>query len=187
MRNPAAAALLGLAVSTTAPLALAEGWSFPALTGDNYRAEPTLALIGGQLDPDVTGADADDLWGLELSLNCPLIQPPSNRIRQQASLTRYDDQGLKITSLEINPHYVVPVSEHMELGFGPGVGIMKVDSNGNDETLLGLQAGVSLHYRRDAFFFGAEARYQITDKEDFGAGKVDVDNSRVLLKVGINL
>ncbi|MGW8180658.1 MAG: hypothetical protein ACWGQW_18140, partial [bacterium] len=45
------------------------------------------------------------------------------------------------------------------------------DNNGNDETLLGLQAGVSLHYRRDAFFFGAEARYQVTDKESFLLGR----------------
>ncbi|MEH6824266.1 MAG: hypothetical protein V7629_10195 [Motiliproteus sp.] len=64
---------------------------------------------------------------------------------------------------------------------------MNVDTGVSSETLLGVQAGVSLHYRRDAFFFGAEARYQLTTEEDFGAGDMDIDNSRILLKIGMNL
>lgn len=184
MIKPLAAAVAALTISG---LAQASAWNFPAVTTAGYTAEPTVALLGGALDPDIDGASSDTLYGIELSLNCPLIQPPSNRIRQQLSLTRFDDQGVEITSLEMNPHYVVPVAENLELGFGPGFGVMWVDSGDQSETLLGVQAGVSLHYRRDGFFVGAEARYQLTSEEDFGAGDTDINNSRVLLKVGMDI
>jgi len=183
----AAAAALSLSALSPGALAQAGDWSMPAIGTDAYRAQATVALLGGQLDPDLAGADADTLLGVELSLNCPLIQPPSNRIRQQLSLTRFDDQGVEITSLELNPHYLMPLGNGLELGFGPGFGVMNVDAAGSSETLFGLQAGASLHYRRDGFFVGAEARYQWTTEEDFGAGDTDIDNSRLLLKVGMDI
>lgn len=170
----------------TGPL-WAQDWSFPAAQDANYQAQPTLALLGGIQDPDVRGAGADSLMGIELSLNCPLIQPPKNRIRQQLSLSRYDDSGLELTSLEINPHYMMPLSEHLELGVGPGLGIVRAEAGRDEETLYTAQAGASLQYRVGALYLGAEARYQLTTEDSLGGRDRDVDNSRFLLKVGLDI
>lgn len=178
--------ILAVAITGASGAASAGGWDLFPVTGADYKAEPTLAVIGGAMDPDFSDADSDALYGLELSLNCPLLQTPSNRIRQQLSVTHYDEDGLEMVSVEINPHYVVPVSDGLEFGFGPGLGVIDVDSGSDSETLLGLQAGMSLHYRRDAMFVGAEARYQVTTEEEFAGVDRDADNSRYLLKAGIN-
>ena len=187
MKKQICASLVGLAVASASQGVAAEGWEFPGFSGDNYQVQPTVALLGGVMDPDFGPAGSGGVYGLELSLDCPLLQPPSNRIRQQVSLTQYDEDGVEITSLEINPHYVVPMSENLEFGFGPGIGVMDVDTGSHDNTLLGIQAGASVHYRQGAFFAGAEARYQVTTEERFGNRDRDADNARVLLKVGMNL
>ncbi|MDR9424585.1 MAG: hypothetical protein RI567_04800 [Marinobacter sp.] len=187
MKKQVCASLVGLWVATASQGVAAEGWEFPGFSSDDYQAQPTLAMVGGVMDPDFGPAGAGGVYGLELSLDCPLLQPPSNRIRQQLSLTQYDEDGVEINSLEINPHYVVPVSENLEIGFGPGIGVLDVDAGSHDDTLLGFQAGASVHYRQGAFFVGGEARYQVTTEERFGGRDQDADNARVLLKVGVNL
>ncbi|XKH01119.1 hypothetical protein LG325_13685 [Marinobacter nauticus] len=187
MKKQICVSLVGLSVATASHTVAAEGWAFPGASADGYEVQPTLSLVGGVMDPDFGSAGAGDVYGVELSLDCPLLQPPSNRIRQQASLTQYDEDGVEITAFEINPHYVVPMSKNLEFGFGPGIGIMDVDAGSHDDTLLGIQAGASLHYRKDSFFAGAEARYQVTTEERFGNRDRDADNARVLLKVGVNL
>ena len=187
MKKQICASLIGLAAATASHTVAAEDWSFPGFNADGYRLQPTVALVGGVMDPDIGPADAGGVYGLELSMDCPLLQPPTNSIRQQVSLTQYDEDGVEITSFEINPHYVMPVADNLEFGFGPGIGIMDVDAGSHDDTLLGIQAGASLHYREGAFFAGAEARYQVTTEERFGNRDRDANNARVLLKVGMNL
>ena len=182
--------VLSVALAAASGATWAQGWEPFAGGNPDYRAEPTLAFIGGTQDPDFDDAGSDGIYGVELSFNCPLLQPPTNRIRQQVSLTGYDEDGLEMTSLELNPHYVVPIARGLEFGFGPGVALIDAEAGGDDETLWGVQAGASLHYRAGDLFAGAEYRYQITTEEDFGnagRGDEDVDNSRFLLKAGINL
>lgn len=65
--------------------------------------------------------------------------------------------------------------------------MIEVDAGSHDDTLLGIGAGASLHYRQDTFFAGAEARYQVTTEERFGNRDRDADNARILLKVGVDL
>lgn len=187
MKKQVCTSLIGLVVATAAQGVAAEGWKFPGFSSDDYQAQPSLALVGGAMDPDFGQVDSGALYGVELSLNCPLLQPPTNRIRQQLSLTRFDEDGVKITSLEINPHYVVAMGENLEIGFGPGFGVLDVEAGPEDEMLLGAQVGASVHYRRGALFFGGEARYQVTTEEGFGGRDRGADNTRVLLKVGVNL
>lgn len=187
MKKQVCASLIGLVVATAAPGVAAEEWDFLAGLSDDYQAQPSLALVGGVMDPDFGALDSGALYGLEFSLNCPLLQPPSNRIRQQLSLTRFDEDGVEITSLEINPHYVIAMSENLEIGFGPGFGVLDVQAGPQDDMLLGIQAGASVHYRRGALFVGGEARYQVTTEERFGGTDQGADNARVLLKVGMNL
>lgn len=188
MRRAIPLAVLSLTLAAGGGSAWAGDWRPLAGADPDYRAEPTLAVIGGTQDPDFNGADSDGIYGVELSFNCPLLQPPVHRIRQQVSITGYDEDGLELTSLELNPHYVVPVADGLEVGFGPGIALIDAEARGEDETLWGLQAGASIHYRLGEFFAGAEYRHQITTEGDFGnTGDEDVDNSRFLLKAGINL
>lgn len=187
MKKTLSIAAIGLAVASLTGTASAEGWDFLPAKGDNYTSEPTLSVIGGSFSPVATGATSSTVIGLELSMNCPLLQPSTNRIRQQASLTQSDESGTTIYSLEINPHYVIKVADNLELGFGPGLGVVSVDTGAVQKTLFGAQVGASAHYRMGVVFVGAEARYQLTNQQDFGAGKTDMTNNRLLLKVGMNL
>jgi len=183
------ATVTALASLLAAPVASAEGWTFLAGTKEGYTAEPAVSLMLGQMSPDSGNASASSIAGLELSLNCPLLQPPSNRIRQQVSLTRYDDSGFKMTNIEINPHYIVEVAPGLEVGGGPGLGYIITDGKDKNPGLFGLQLGLSAHYTgKGPFFVGAEWRYQFTTEGDFGAdGKTDLNNSRVALKLGYAL
>lgn len=176
--------IAGLMLSATAN---AEGWTFLAGGQDNYTAEPTISLLVGQMSPSKSGIDNDSITGIELSLNCPLLQPPTNRIRQQVSITKYDKSGVKITNIELNPHYVVEVSPGLELGGGPGLGYVMADTPNKNPNFWGLGIGLSAHYTAMApLFLGAEYRYQATTQESFasGQGKDNLDNSRFDIKVG---
>lgn len=166
--------------------AYAEGWTFLAGGKPGYSAEPALSLMAGQMSPQPSGMKDGTLTGLEFSLNCPLLQPPSNRIRQQLSVTRYDESGVKVTNIELNPHYVVEVSPGLELGGGPGLGYLMADTAARDPGLWGLSIGVSAHYfAMGPLFLGAEYRYQVTTEEDFGgASKDNLNNGRFAVKVG---
>ncbi len=178
-------ALSGAAMLVAGSVQAAEGWTWMAGTQDGFKAKPTVSLLMGQMDPG-DNMDSDTISGIELSLNCPLVQPPSNRIRQQVSYTKYDDQGVEIASLELNPHYVVEISPGLEIGGGPGLGYVMVDTPTGDGDVFGLQLGVSTHYHGNSpLFLGADLRYQITGEDNFGAAtKSDVDNMRLAIKIG---
>ena len=163
--------------------ALAGDWKLMPATDASFKAEPTVSLMGGIMNPDVPGADTDSVFGAELSFNCLALQPPTGKIRTQISWTRYDEGGLELNSVELNPHYLWKVGNNLELGVGPGLGYVSGKSGALDEGVWALQAGASVHYRSGNMFLGAEARYQFTE-EDFGTS--DLDNFRVMLKVGYN-
>lgn len=166
--------------------ALADGWSLLPATSADYEAAPTVAALGGMQDPDVSGVDAGGAYGVELSLSCPTLAPPQGRIRQQISLTRFDNDGLELTSFELNPHYLVDLGSGLALGGGPGFGYVSADSGADSDGVFALQAGLSLHYRQGPLFLGAEARYQWTQEADLGGNDTDLANSRLLGKVGWN-
>ncbi len=166
--------------------ASANDWTFLAGVEPGYKSEHTVSLLFGRMSPGTTGMKDGNIAGLELSLNCPLLQPPTNRIRQQISYTQYDESGVKIKNFEINPHYVVEVSPGLELGGGPGLAYVTADTAAKDPDFFGFNLGVSAHYRgMGPVFIGAEYRYQFTTEEDFGNGlKDNLNNGRFDIKVG---
>lgn len=184
MKKQASLGVLSALLLTSGSAMAAGEWNFLAGLDKDYVAQPTLSIMAGSLDPDIKGASSDTLTGLELSLNCPLLQPPTNKIRQQISYSRYDDQGLKISSFELNPHYVIEAMPGLGLGFGPGFGYVKAETAAESEGMFALQLGASLHYTAmGPLFFGAEARYQATQSDAF-AGQKGADNIRIALKAG---
>lgn len=186
MKKQVSLGLLSALLLGTGVAQAAGEWNFMAGMDKDYVADPTLSLMAGNLDPDIGNADSDTISGIELSLNCPLLQPPTNKIRQQVSYTTYDNQGLEISSFELNPHYVVETMPGLGLGFGPGLGYVKAETSTESEGMFALQLGASLHYTAmGPLFLGAEARYQVTQGDDF-AGQKGADNLRIAVKAGYN-
>jgi hypothetical protein len=170
----------------TAPLA-GHSAEFLPVAGSNYSANPTLSLTLGSANIDLSNIDSDVAYGAELAFDCPLLQLDSGTIRQQASITRFDEDGVETTSFELNPHYLVKVNDRFSVGFGPGIGYVDASVNSADDGVWAIQAGASAHFNMGAIFLGAELRQQWTQEENFGfTRKRDVDNTRFMLKAGIN-
>lgn len=183
MRHWIGSGLAILALAAGGAARADDGWRWFAGQTAGFAARPSLALLGGSLNPSPAGARTGDVLGVEVSLDCPLLQPPRDRIRQQLSFARYDAAGLKLNSVELNPHYLFDLGGGLEAGFGPGIGYLLVESAGIDEGLWAGQVGTSVHYRRDGWFLGAEARYQLTEALASGG---DVNSVRYLIKVGVD-
>ncbi len=189
MRNVSMQWLVAVGLAVSMQGVQAEGWSFLPYKDAGFEAKPTLAVLYGTFDPDLEGADSDAAVGVELAFDCILLQPPSNRLRQQVSFVTYEDDaaGLEVSTLEINPHYTIDIASGLALGFGPGLGYVMADAKvGEDADLLALQVGGSLQYYRGPLYAGVEARYQFTESEAIGGTQDDLDNFRALAKVGLN-
>ncbi len=185
MKKKILALAVGSLVLSMSASAEDKGWSWLAGLDDDYVMEPTVSLVFGSMSPD--DGDSGSVTGVELSFNCPLLQPPTNKIRQQLSVVQYDEAGVEISSIELNPHYVVEVSPGLSIGGGPGLGYVSVDSAGAEDSVLAVQMGASVHYQvAESLFLGADARYQMTDSEDSGVLSDGVDNWRVALKAGFS-
>ena len=176
--------LAGILLANAGANAADKGWSPLAVLDDDYVMEPTISLLGGIMSP--SDGDSGKLIGVEASFNCPLLQPPTNKIRQQLSYTQYDESGVKVSSIELNPHYVVALTPELSVGGGPGLGFVSVDSATKDTNLFAAQVGVSAHYNlSEMVFLGGDARYQLTENEDIG-GSDGMNNLRMSLKVGVS-
>lgn len=177
-----------LAIAATLTLSaqsvLAADWDFLPVVNDDYQYAPQLSLIGGSMDP--SDGNSGSMSGIELSLNCPLLKAPEGVIRQQISFTSYDENGLELDSFELNPHYQINIAPDMTFGFGPGFGYVTAKSAAVDDSAFTLQAGASLNYTAGQIVIGAEARYQlmVSDIEASNGSEVDVDNTRLMLKLG---
>lgn len=165
--------------------AMADGWVLGPAFKDGWKPEFTLAAVGGAMDVDDPGNDA--YWGAEFSLNCPWFQPPKGTIRQQFNLGRYDNDGLEMTSFEMNPNYFMSLAPNWTLGIGPGVGYVWTDVKGGDnEGLWSIQGSVNLNYRSGHLFAGVGARYQDTQDKTLANGVEGADNWLVSAKLGYN-
>lgn len=187
-----AVSLAAIVVAATSLNSFAEenkkGWEFLPGTHDGFIFNPTLSVMGGLADIEDVQGDVAFSWGLEASFNCPLIQPPTNKVRQQLSYFNYSDGKTTVQTAEINPHYVVEVKKHLWLGAGPGVGYVNAESANKTSNMLAVQLGASFHYNINKIFIGGEARVQFTQPDDVGNGKDNgAENWRTLLKIGYNI
>lgn len=181
--------LLSMAVLSTASFAGDEFKVLPFFLDDDYKAHVEVAAVVGYMDFDRSKVDEGAVYGLELSFDCPVFTlPGDNLLRQQLNVNRYSENGLKITTIEMNPYYFIDLADDLSLGFGPGIGAMHADSdNAKDQWLFTVQAGAGLKYYIDKnILVGADIRYQWTAEKDVdGSGKhKDLDNMSLLMKVG---
>ena len=173
----------GALLLSTAASAQAQGWRFaPVFTDADFKLDPTLALTVGAVRPD--GGDDDSLsaFGLEANFNCGLLQSPDNRIRSHLALSRIDDDGVEVTTLELSPRYTVPVSASVSIGVGPSLALLQVDNGRRDEDLFGYGVTAGLDYRAGSLYAGADLRYQETTEEH----RLDFANWAVTAKIGVN-
>ena len=172
-----------LAIVSLASSVEASNWEVFPVLGANYTANFAVALTGA-FNNIKDADDAKSIYGLEASLNCPWLTPPSNIIRQQINISNYSDSGLDILNVSINPHYMVEVAPSTTIGAGPNFGFSNVEFDGEDDTVFTYGVGASL--RTDInknFFLGAEARYELVGETDFDKD-LELDNSKILIKLG---
>lgn len=176
-------ALLGTALLSTASLSAADEFkAFPIFTDDNWKANIEVAAVAAHVNFDPAGIKDGMAYGLDLSFDCPVFTLPGDHLlRQQLTLSRYDKNGVKITTIEMNPYYFVDLAKDLVLGFGPGIGGVHADVDGEgSQWLFAVQAGAGLKYYIDDFLIGADLRYQWTAEKELG----ELDNTRLLLKAG---
>ena len=163
------------------------GWIFGPAFEEGWEADFTLALTANHINPDISGVGSDNSLGLQVSLNCPWFQPPTGLIRQQFNINKFDDDGIELTTFEINPRYYVNMTPSVMIGAGPGFGYMWTDASQGDESdMWTLQLGGDVEYRQGVMFLGLGARYQWTENESLGIDNEGADNWLVQLKAGVN-
>jgi len=184
MKKLALAAIIAL---TTTAITAKEIKVLPILTDSNYCLTPSLSLLGGY-GAFSEANDGSTMYGVELAIACPALQLENLDIKQQISYVYSSNDGLTTNSIEFNPHVMFNIADKLQLGVGPGFGLVFADVEGGESDLVfGLNLGASLNYDiTTSMFVGAEARYQWTTDADFGGGDTTLDNYRTLLKVGMH-
>lgn len=94
------------------------------------------------------------------------MQVGDNQLHQQLSLTTWGKDNLTLQNIELNAHYQVAVANDLKVGVDPGFSVIITEPSGIDNpTFFGAQPGTSPHYTdMSPLFLGAEARYQVTNK-----------------------
>lgn len=162
--------------------AQAQSWQFlPMLNDPAFKLEPTIALTGSRVMPS-QGGDAN-AWGVDINVNCGLVQSPDRRIRTHINLTRSDETGIKTTGFELSPRYTMPLPvAGLSLGVGPSLAAFKVESAGTSQTLTGIGAAADLNFRSGSFYAGADLRAHATGEKS----GVDTDPVTLGVKVGFS-
>jgi hypothetical protein len=185
-------ALLGtLMLSSAAVAETDEIVLLPIFLDDTWKANAAFSATAGYMDIGSSIAGGGATYGFQLAFDCPVFTiPGKNVILQQIDLNFYDNNNLKLTTLEINPHYFWSLSDELRVGAGPGLGYIWSDlKNARDPNLLAGQLGFAFEYRKDKLYASFGSRYQWTESEKFYKGsdkKEDLDNLLTTFKVGYN-
>jgi opacity protein-like surface antigen len=158
------------------------------LNDPNFKPNIEVALIGGYAGFSNNDLDSGSMYGLEVSLDCPIFTlPGDNLLRQQVSINRYSKNSADVTTIEMNPYYFINLSKDLVFGFGPGIGAGLVDAPGKETWLFTYQAGAGLkYYINKDVLVGVDVRWQGSVEKDYtGSGKDDnLNNTRTLAKLG---
>lgn len=182
MRTQLQSALVSLALLSAAHAATAGEWQFLPVQGNGYKADVVVSLAGGTMEPNGTGSAG--YVGAELAFNCLLLAPPTGAIRTKLSYGSFDHAGIKLTTLELNPRWMVNVTPALSLGAGPGLGMVTTEVAGKTKHLTAVQLGADLDYRLEHINLGLSLRRQATRTADIGAGLSRASNTLVQAKLG---
>ena len=142
-----------------------------------------FALLGGIQKGEGDNTDWNPVYGAELSFKCLF----SSSVRSQLQYTYYDKYGVKMQQLSANPHYIFNRGDVVEFGFGPHIGVTKVEIDNEDDTIFTYGVGASIRSDiTDNFFAGAEARYEWTTDATFNGVDDNLNNAKVFVKMGFS-
>ena len=153
-----------------------------------YRPQIGIAPVAG-LQKTKNVDDLDFVYGVEISLQCPLYQCKKNHIRQQLSIVNTKRDGFSAWAFELAPHYKLPIASDAEFGVGPHIGYQtnKITLLDTDFTsgVFPYGLGGSLDYAFKSIFIGVDARYVWTTKPEYNNIKTEsMDDFRTLAKIG---
>lgn len=152
-----------------------------SILDNEFKIAPSVALIGGAMDTtNVSNSDFKGFYGVEVGFNCLV----SDTIRQQLQITNYENDDLKILQVNLNPHYLVDLSKSTTLGMGPTFGLAKVENLNDSDTVFTYGLGMNLKMDFDNVFVALETKYELTQDAELTNIEQDVDNLKVLLKLG---
>lgn len=135
------------------------------------------------------------VYGIEFSMECPLVQTGKSHIRQQFSLMHQDGKGYESLNVEINPQYKLIAKTSFELGAGPVAGFIFTRIRDNNKPVFNYGLGTGAIYYFKKIFVGIESRYTMTrkilfddiDKEPGNSESGNLNNLRIFLKMGCKL
>jgi opacity protein-like surface antigen len=154
-----------------------------------YRPQFGVSLVGGVQNNQNFDKSAP-VFGVDISLQCPLLCTKKNYIRQQISIIQQNGKDLKTLALELNPQYRLISKPSFELGVGPSFGVIFAEANNDKNTAFTYGLGASIAYHLGKVFFTAESRYGLSNKIDFTDNKDNttisnnLNNLRSVLKIG---
>lgn len=182
MKKLLLSSMLALTLSSTAQ---ASDWELLPVLNPDHQLEPSLAIILGGMKMDKTDAKSELLYGLELGVNCPLLKVPGGKIRQQIQITKFDDNNLKVTQLNLNPHYEVYSSNTLAIGVGPSFGAAKVETATEDDTVFTYGFGANIRTDvTDELFFGLNVGYEASTDATLAGVSDNINNLKYFIKMG---
>jgi hypothetical protein len=176
--------LFGLYLALAVAPVLAGEWKAMPVLDPAYKADITLSALVGSMNPEHVSSDS--IVGGELAFNCILLEPSTGIIRSKVSVTRFSNDGLKLTSYEINPRWTFNIDKNLSVGFGPGIGYVDAKAGGNTKGLWAGQVGADLDYRLGAINLGLATRWQGTANRTIIPGIKGADNTLIEAKIGYN-
>lgn len=165
-----------------------------SLAKKEFKLLAGLSVIGGVQNTKHFDAVAP-VYGVEFSMECPLIQTGKSHIRQQFSLIHQDGKDYKSLTIEVNPQYKIIARSSFELGVGPVAGFIFTSIRDNNKPVFDYGLGTGAVYYFKTVFIGFESRYTMTkeilsddiDKEPGHTESGNLNNLRVFLKIGCKL
>ena len=146
-----------------------------------FTFDPSVAVVGGAMKADYSDADWNGLYGVELGFNCLI----NDSIRQAVQLTSFKDGDLEILQGNVNPQYEVAVSDTVNVGFGPTVGLASIDNGTDTDTVFTYGVGTSLNVNLTKdIFLGTELKYELTEDADLGEVSDNFNNFKAFAKIG---
>lgn len=172
-------------LSTTPTMAAQWEW-FPVGSGD-FDFDFTLAATMGQVEETTMVLDKPEVYGAQLSFECPWFSSPQGNLRTHFNHNIYEFANASVRTFEINPHWFTSESsDGLTLGIGVGVGYIWNTATAQD--MFSANAVADLEYRAGLLFAGVGVRYMATQDNDMGTFVTGgMDNLLLQLKVGINL
>ncbi|MDO8890403.1 MAG: hypothetical protein Q7V00_00995 [Sulfurimicrobium sp.] len=162
----------------------ADNWEWFPAGKDGWKSDFTFAFQAGSMD--VKNIGTGEFKGVEFALNCPWFCAPGGNLRQEFHLGSYKNGNASLTTFEINPHYMVPLSKNWSVGGGPGIGYVHGYIGDKEANMSSFQVTGDIDYNQGNFFFGVGARYQNTRNKEIVPGVKGMDNWLVSAKVGLN-